>query len=36
MGFVKIVVVKRILKVSNGKEASDVSHSASGKVTTPS
>ena len=34
MGFLASVVVRRIPKVSNGKEASDVSHSASGRVTT--
>ena len=33
-GFFASVVVRRIPKVSNGKEASDVSHSASWKVTT--
>ena len=36
MGFVEIVVVKRIPKVSNGKEASDVSNSASGRSDDPS
>ena len=36
MGFLKIVVARRIPKVSIGKEASDVSHSASGRGDDPS
>ena len=36
MGFLEIVVVRRIPKLSNGKEASDLSHSASGRGDDPS
>ena len=36
MVFLEIVVVRRIPKVSNRKEASDVSHSTSGRGDDPS